>query len=282
MHQIFDPRPAFPPNPGSTTEVCYASQRAVGPNLPGDDGRTRKSYNSSCDSVDFSLDGFREEDLRAGGPCLCPLPVSHPALPRSNLLRERIFLAYHRTRYQVHYILQSRGIDSLDISYKLNCARAGNIRYAVPTVNIKATRHSLDKPWLETAREIYTFLASRGFAGFAVDIADPALACLQAFPLLHADLAETCWPEAARLIAEHTDEEVLTVNIFRVGYRPTQAANPPTVVVAVCEESQRDWKMCRERLVGILDYCELFHVAVSIIQYCPRGRRCPFCGCVKC
>lgn len=271
--------PIFPANPGSTAEVCYASPRTVGPQVEGHDGRKRKTYNSSRDSLDFSLDGFREEDLRAGGPCLCPIPVQHPGLPRSNSLCKRILLAYHQTRYQIRDILRSRGIDVHASAFELNHVRTPDITYDIPTVNILATRHSLAEPWLETAREIYTFLSSRGFPEFAVDISDPACDVLHSFPLLDEDVRDSSWDDANNaLMACIEGEEILGFNLCRLGFCRAKEENPRTLLATVCEASDRDWTLLREKIVEVLDASGLSHFAVSIVKRCQgRNMTCPFC-----
>lgn len=274
--------PIFPPNPGSSTEVCYASPVAMGPHPEGDDGRTRRTKSSSHDEIKISLDGFVDEDFRAGGPCLCPLPIDFPALGKSHPAFDRIMDAYRITRYQVRDILRARDIDYHNVGYFLNHHRdSTGFVYSIPTVNILATRHSLQEPWLETSREIYAFLASRRFPDIAVDIYDPAASENHQFSLILADYDEGSWEMAAMGVAKFLrDSEVVDCEFGRFGPGLTAEENPPTVVVMVCEQSDRDWRMLREKVVSVLNECGLFHVGVSIIKRCPKEGAdvCGFCG----
>ncbi|RJE21816.1 hypothetical protein PHISCL_05835 [Aspergillus sclerotialis] len=279
--------PIFKANPGSCTEICWASPTEMGPHPKGMDGRARTSNSSSRDCYnEISIDGFIEEDFRAGGPCLCPLPVQTPALPKDDYGYKRIMDAYHLTRFQVTQILRDRGLDFRRISYYLNCHRSSDAAYAIPTINILATRHSMDEPWIEIAREVYAFLASRRFPDVAVDIYDAACENRR-FPLHLEDFNDTPWEAPVDAIADliAPEEEFVDFEFCRFGPGLTEDDSPPTLVVNVCEseESRRkDWRFLRDKIVHLLNEYGLSHVAVLFIARCPRdGGECELCERVR-
>lgn len=254
----------------------------IGPQLPGYDGRTRKSYNSSYDEPSFPLDGFIEEDLRAGGPCLCPLPLQNLSVPKSSPLVKHIAHAFVLTRFHVRDILRSHRIKFTRFSYSLNASTRGEKTYSIPTLNIEAFRHSPDEPWLEITREIYAFLASRGFPDMAVDMRRPSLDKLYFAVPLKSDLADPIWSSLFYELSGTPDEqEVLSYEVCRLGYDPLPKDNPLTLVVKVCEETQRDWRLYRNEMVYLLDRIGLSHLAVSIVKTCGVDDPCGNCGCMK-
>lgn len=273
--------PIFPPNPGSSIEVCYASPVSMGPHLEGDDGRIRTSHSSSRDDINAPLDCFIEEDFRAGGPCLSPLPIGFPALSDTHPAYDRIMDAFYTTRFQVRDILRTRGVDYHSIGYHLNYHESSDFTYSIPTINVAATRHSLDEPWLETAREIYAFVASRRFPDIAVDIYDSDACQIRRHSLLLEDFETTPWTEATAAITDFlAGLEVVDCDFARIGPGATAEENTPTVVLIVCEQSGRDWRLLREKVVAVFDVYGLSHVAVSIVKRCPRegASVCAFCG----
>lgn len=89
------------------------------------------------------------------------------------------------------------------------------------------------------------------------------------------------WEMAAVGVAKFLqDFEVVDCEFGRFGQGLTAEENTPTMEAMVCEQSGRDWRLCREKIVSVLNECGLFHLAVSIVKRCPMegARTCGFCG----
>lgn len=255
---------------GSRYEECYASPRLVlqaGPSSPGSsssDGRSRRNKSSSNESTGPgpAWDNFLNEDLRAGGPYLCSIPVKTTVLPRTHRLSgpqleieehvRRILGEYSIAPTYVH-ILQRQSIIEPEL-------------VPIVTVYIEASRRHVDGTWVAAARKILDMMRQRGHVGLSVEIADKAaFDPLHFSPVYQTDRIFSCWKEVyKKIIHERVLLNWVTLGCWRIGTSTNSADNPPTVFVTVPLALEGDWRHSREGVIRILDLFDLPNVAVRI------------------
>ncbi|KAL3471385.1 hypothetical protein BJX99DRAFT_263316 [Aspergillus californicus] len=247
---------------GSDYELSYASPVFPDDMSPETDGRKRRTQGSSDDEYTVAADGFVNEDLRAGGPNLCPLPATIQCLGHSHPLHSQLNATHWA---QVCSILTNHGVTYTDITTVEHTYHLRDNSKPVATMSITATRNHRDESWITAARAIRSYLVNCGLAHVAVEIADPrAFVLNHRSPVKQSDKIFALWEVVCDRILRTMDlTDVLAVGCFRFGKSDVATDNPPTVNLMVYVDSTRCWKDTREQIVGILNDFGLPVVAVS-------------------
>lgn len=280
---------------GSDYELCYASpiiesqqprDRKTFSDEEGkleDDGRKRRSRGSSEDDEDDGhdheeddedkgsvWDGFCNEDLRTGGPYLCPLPARITGLSPLHPLRSRI-LGHgpaESLKEEIFSILTRNDVAFgerfvVEEVYDFRPQDGGTV-----TLSISASRSKKDSKWVDAAREVKAFLNGHGLTDVAVEIADPeAFVHGRTFPVETTHPLFNLWDRVRDSILDTIDlDDVQVVGCYRFGKSPKAVENPPTVLILVKVESTRLWRTTREQIVEILEGFGLGSVAVAIYK----------------
>ncbi|KAK1142576.1 hypothetical protein N8T08_007552 [Aspergillus melleus] len=255
---------------GSRFEECYASPRLVlkadpgSPGSPSSDGRSRRNKSSSDESSGPgpAWDNFLNEDLRAGGPYLCSIPLKTTVLPRTHRLsgpqveieeHVRRILSEHAITPTYVHILQRQSVVEPEL-------------VPIVTVYIEASRRRVDGTWVAAARKVLEMMRQRGHVGLSVEIADKAAFDPLRFATVYkTDRIFSLWKEVyQKILREGVLQKWMTLSCWRVGTSVNSADNPPTVIVTVPLALEGDWRHCREGVVRILDQFNLPNVAVRI------------------
>lgn len=255
---------------GSRFEECYASPRLVlnaGPGSPGSpssDGRARRNKSSSDESTGAgpAWDNFLNEDLRAGGPYLCSIPLKTTVLPPTHRLSgPQVEIEEH-----VRRILSEHGITPTYVHIVQRQSIVEPELVPVVTVYIEASRHRVDGTWVAAARQVLDMMRQRGHVGLSVEIADKAaFAPLRFAPVYQTDRIFSLWKELyQKIVRDGVLQKWLTLSCWRIGTSVNSTDNPPTVFVTVPLALEGDWRHCREGIVRILDQFDLSNVAVRI------------------
>ncbi|KAJ5095992.1 hypothetical protein NUU61_005348 [Penicillium alfredii] len=231
------------------------------------DGRRRRNRGSSDDEGKITFDGFTNEDLRVGGPYLCSIPTETFAFPESHSLFERLMGSRSRPIHdQVYTILAKHEIRPRMVNFVGRKSRFNPEASPTPTALVYANRETVDRKWLEAAKDIHSYLVAHDIQNVSVEIADPEVFNPpKMFPVLKTDSIFSFWDSFLKTMLEELDlTGMKMVGCYRRGRSQEIMDNPPTVLVIVDTTSIRDWKPTRELIVGILDRYNLSMVAVEI------------------
>ncbi|KAJ0422476.1 hypothetical protein BJY00DRAFT_77636 [Aspergillus carlsbadensis] len=233
-----------------------------------EDGRKRRSRGSSDENGTIGWVGFVNEDLRVGGPILCPLPLEISRLPPSHPLFQRLCSSGSPILGQVSSTIRSHGISYQQLSVCLQTYKFRPQDGSTVTISIIAKREQKDEQWRRAARAAQTYLKGVGLTQVAVEIADP-----QAFvpnhisPVRPGAKIYNRWSSVRDAITNEIDlADVKVIGCYRFGKSRTPRDNSITVIVIVDINSTRSWESARERIVKILARFELPMVAVSIFK----------------
>ena len=255
---------------GGSTELCAASEKIL--HLVEDpfvslspDGRSRSSRESSSDEDTQAWDGFVNEDFRAGGPYICPLPaLSFTILPGNRLFhrlqRDQPALAEHITS-----ILRRANVDVHAVSF---CGRKWEIETEagpVTTVFIRATKRSLNEDWVTPSRDVRQFLFGQGIQNISVEICDRrAVELDKIHPVPPADPVFPIWTQVRNTILHNCNTRGWnSIGCHRIGKNDDSALNPSTILVTV-DDTDKDWRDTREMIISILDGFALGSLAVKV------------------
>ncbi|KAL5342245.1 hypothetical protein BJX70DRAFT_395215 [Aspergillus crustosus] len=266
---------------GSDYEQAYASPavfRQNGyaspqPELPntyrgtlGRDGRKRR-YQGSSNDDDGAIcdDGFINEDLRVGGPYLCPLPatvrefpIQHPIFdPLSGFTlmnKAAEIMMAHNLSYSIIQLYEKRSNLWPEIS--------------VISICICSRRTRIDGTWLSAARAILAFIDREDIGPIAVEIADPCAfeTCMDTLVYM-SDPVFDIWDKVQDRILETIDvTDVTKIVCRRSAFAEDPVNNPPTVLMTVDYRKMLDWRETRDTVVRILDEFGLGMMAVCITK----------------
>ncbi|OJJ43556.1 hypothetical protein ASPZODRAFT_2114065 [Penicilliopsis zonata CBS 506.65] len=280
-------------NRGSDTELVWASSvqefkgsfQFVQPKKPpGRDRRDRRARGSSEDDEGEAKEGetnqdtaekqatgegivesFIDEELRAGGPFLCPLPATFRSLSDQVSRYDDIFND-DGMREAVEAIIKEHGIQRKTWGVGLRRADWFPEDDPIVTLLIEATKTAVEDKWVELSKALRRFLIMRGFPDASVEIIDPR-AMLPRFthPLLRSDQLFPLWDQILSIILDSIDlTDITVISCWRYGVSSTTEENPPTIIVTVKRDSIRTWKPLREMIVSILDTHYLDDVSVNI------------------
>ncbi|OJJ64244.1 hypothetical protein ASPSYDRAFT_84264 [Aspergillus sydowii CBS 593.65] len=283
---------------GSDYELAYASPKLfpttyddpafAQPGILGPDGRRRRALHciSDPDITPVSAGGFINEDLRAGGPYLCKLPMDIEFLRPSHPFYEPLYAPESNVMQRVREILVEWKVAYTDINVMLQTWRFCRERGGVPTISILASRgrDKVDDTWVSCARDIQHYLSAvlpllqdlgqdqgQGLTQplphiIRVEIVAPSALMGDALhPVKPFDEILYSWDELARAIKENINQEgILTVGCDRHGGSDDPCECAQTISVGVLHNSESIWKGIREQMVELLDERELGMVAVRV------------------
>ncbi|EEP81066.1 predicted protein [Uncinocarpus reesii 1704] len=252
------------PNRGSDTEIVWASPSEPAPVFSGD-GRARRARGSSDDNEDEPPSGFINEDLRAGGPYLCPLPVSLFPFPRTHPLAIETDRDPGQLFNAIRSILEAHSITFNSIDFCQCQAEWDPEEPRIPTILISARKSQLDRTWLHASREIHGLLQKKNLNDVSVEIADPRVfEPMQYDPIHPTDTIYPKWDAVCAAILDLGINNCRAIECFRYG-RGTDGKNPQTIIVTV-SPSESKYKQTREQIVDILNNFELPTVGVIIAK----------------
>ncbi|KAL3468631.1 hypothetical protein BJX64DRAFT_10893 [Aspergillus heterothallicus] len=260
--------------PGFGFEESYASPRHPHTSPSGNkfDGRRRRNKGSSRDQHSSrELDGFFNEDLRVGGPYLCSVPVESIEIPESDPWYQ-IITGDHDLDDKILVILCHAGVHSIGlpkICYRQSKIEPESLCALDPTLLIIARRPSIDRTWINTARDLRGWLRLRGYANINVEIAHPvAFKPVSLYPIEIRHPIIPLWPQISSAIRDSfpVGSGIIEITCFRVGKGQVPAENPVTVFVGTSQPGNHDWRHGRETIVRILDRFHLSGVAVFLYQ----------------
>lgn len=159
---------------GSGYELAYASPRLFPTTFSdpvfaqagtlGPDGRRRRAFHciSDPDISPVYPNGFVNEDLRAGGPHLCKLPMDIEFLRPSHPFYEPLCTPGSSVIQRIQEILAEWKVAYTDIHAMLQTWKFQRSLGGVPTLVISATRgrDGVDKTWMFCARHIQEYLVT--------------------------------------------------------------------------------------------------------------------------
>lgn len=257
-------------NRGSDAELCYASGELPTPDPLSElydkpDRRKRRTRGSSEDDEDQEQPEYLlNEDFRAGGPSLCPVPVvSLPVnLPEVKALDENP----HRSN--VFETLRSWNVDVRGYGVCMRRSQFYMEDTPVPTLLILAKKHKLDSNWRKACKQIRSFLNLIGCSHVSVEIAhERAFEPTQCFPIKPNNAIYPVWNQVRTTILHEIDlEDWKILECFRLGTSQNPNNNFPTIMVTVDGNSTQKWQPVREHIVGILNRFNLKDVAVAIAK----------------
>ncbi|OAL68943.1 hypothetical protein A7D00_7199 [Trichophyton violaceum] len=160
----------------SSTALSFASSvPPVGTDLPwskiSPDGRTRSSRGSSDDNEELRGDGWVNEDLRAEGPTLAPVPSTTISLPQGSPYTSTLDARKELSK-SVRAILQQSGVTATTFTLCYRQCVLFVDDELVPTLLVVAEKKSPDEDWLSVSREIYQLLKANDLSQFNVEICD--------------------------------------------------------------------------------------------------------------
>jgi hypothetical protein len=190
----------------------------------GQNGRKRRYKGSSSSDEQnppVKPDRFVEEDLRVGGPDLCPLPARTRSVPE--------ILESHNVDYESFDIFGRRSEKQSEREY-------------VPTILVWAKRQSLDNSWLAASRNIFDYIKPKlGGMDVAVEIVDKRALSRQFSPALPTDAVSAVWAEVIQTIIEEVDfTDINAVGRSRIGWSTDRSKNPPYIHVDVSKKADHD------------------------------------------
>lgn len=287
---------------GSDYELAYASPRLFPTTFRdpvfaqagtlGPDGRRRRAVHciSDPDISPVYPDGFVNEDLRAGGPHLCKLPIDIEFLKPSHPFYEPLCAPESSAIQRVREILTEWKVAYTDINAMLQTWKFRRRLGGVPTLVISATRErdEVDNSWRFCARNIQEYLVTvlprlqdhgqdpdEGEDKpltqplphvIRVEIAAPSVFMGDALhPVDQCDEIFSIWNEVCQAVTGKINlVDVVTVGCYRLGDSDDAFECLPTISVGVKHDSGRSWKDIREEIVDLLDERGLGMVGVKI------------------
>ncbi|OJJ45986.1 hypothetical protein ASPZODRAFT_142623 [Penicilliopsis zonata CBS 506.65] len=260
-------------NRGSDAELVWASSirkfKGAPTFLPlkkgtAKNGRDRRTRGSSKDDESI-VEEFIDEALRAGGPFLCPLPVTSRPLP-DNMRHYKLIMDDDGFRTTVEGILAEHEIVASD--YGVVLRKADNFPEDNPIVTfmVTAERKVVDDAWLHTCKKLRDLFVSNNFPDASVEIADKR-AFLPRFmaPPFGSDKIFPVWDELLSLLLTSLDlTDIKTIACWRYGTSPLSEDNPPTILFTVDRNSVRKWKPLREKTVEIIDSYGIDDICIHV------------------
>ncbi|KAL2823207.1 hypothetical protein BDW59DRAFT_163551 [Aspergillus cavernicola] len=255
------------------TEVSYASpvltQATAGTSPPLK--RTKRSNRSSEDSnvPSSSVDGFQEEDLRAGGPNLCEPPCYSihltPTHRLHNVLRvqQQHYNAIQGLAKQTHI----RFSDLVFVGRKSRCNPVdAPVLTALLTVDHRANPDHRGG-WVDFARTVWNYLKGCSLGeNISVEIVDQRFNMNPfIFPCKPTDSVYPIWHlVCGRILASISLVGMLSVGCHRIGNAQEPDACMPNILVAVSAGTNRNWDQVRDSILGVLMEFHLHNVGVII------------------
>ncbi|OJJ46494.1 hypothetical protein ASPZODRAFT_142308 [Penicilliopsis zonata CBS 506.65] len=259
-------------NRGSDAELVWASSakefkggfQFLMNKQPGSDRRDRRTRGSSKDD-EGETEEFINEELRVGGPLLCPLPATSqtildPTSRYNEILNSDAMLA------AIQEILIEHGITLKDASVGMQTPEWFPQDPPIVTLTILATKSTVHDEWLQACQRLHTMLVLHEFPDISVEIIDPR-AMLPRFttPLFRTDKLFLVWDRVLSIILDSIDlADIIVISCWRYGVSSTAEENPPTIIITVDRNSSRRWKPLREKVVSILDANHIDDVAVLV------------------
>ncbi|KAI9373417.1 hypothetical protein BJX61DRAFT_382548 [Aspergillus egyptiacus] len=261
------------------TELSYASEalpaRPSSSNpLTRTDHRRRRTNRSSTDSDPIrQWDGFIEEDYRAGGPNLCPLPARTPSIPQEHPEWNHLILHGEPVLREISRIVE-RTLHVACVDASFVCRQAVFDRSSQPqlTVLINVKRDDPEaRSWIGVAREVKKYLSSQGITTVAVELLDPEFGRQPyIWPCFPSDAIWDVWEKLAMKIVSHVGlQDCVSMGCHRIGVHESREMCAPTILLSVERGSRRNWKVVREKIVEMLQKFSLGMVAVLIREDLP-------------
>ncbi|KAL4779658.1 hypothetical protein BJX76DRAFT_365088 [Aspergillus varians] len=232
--------------------------------------RSRRSNGSSSDeSPTPSLDGFTEEDLRAGGPQLPEAPcITLHQIPRSHQYHAALMGAGSFELFaRIGDICREENLPVLEMSFCGRRSIYGPGSDPILTLLIRARRGEVtERGWSTIARKLWNYLRGRRLYGISVEVIDPRFdESPKLHPCLRTDDISPVWRTVAEAILHHIGVTgIFTLGCFRIGIDANRQRCPPTVLFGVDRRAQRNWKEAREGAISVLESYGLYDVAVLI------------------
>lgn len=262
---------------GGSTELCTASEKKLHL-VAWSDGRSRSNRGSSSDEESQTHDGFIEEDFRAGGPYVCPLPAQITPFPPGRNLR-LLQEESENIVQQISSVLDRFDVDYHGIGFYGRMWDFETEAEPVPTVVIEATKNSVDEDWISPSRGIWETLSQFGIRSISVEMCDErAFEPDRYHPVPQTDPIFPVWNTVSDTIIRECDVKGWnSLGCYRIGKNDDGALNPSTILVTV-DDVDKDWRYTREDIVSILDRFRLHGVAVmirkdEILQFSPLSKK---------
>jgi hypothetical protein len=246
---------------GSQSVAAYAS--------PIQDGRRVRT---SCDSI-YDLgrwhvdpDGFINEKYRAGGPYLCPLPVTILDLKGSSPLWT-VLETFSLSR-MINSVLEQYKINASSMKIK-KCEPDHSLEILiepVATLIITATRDTFSHAWVQACRQIWKNLSDNQLGHINVEISDPIIHDpFRVLPMGPQDRIHSIHSAVIQRIEYEVDlRDCLSYGAMRIG-RPENTKDSEVVMFLTVDfNSERDWRGPRDQIVSILEDFKLPMVGVMI------------------
>lgn len=259
-------------SPQILAELAYASGEVpAGPSQTAATTRHRRSNGSSSDETPIpTIDGWIEEDLRAGGPRLCESPcVSLHSIPRNHpyhdMLEGRQGCALTS---QLHKICSAADLPCMEMHLcRRQCTMQPDLQ-PITTLLVLAKRHNLlDRGhWVDVAARLLGHLRSQGLQEMSVEIIDPRFdEGPNIYPCFGSDAVFPVWQAVVRGILARVDlTGIYTIGCFRIGADNDRRCCPPAVLIGVDAKIQKDWRVVREGVVAVLSSWGLRELEVRI------------------
>ncbi|RDW93003.1 uncharacterized protein DSM5745_00325 [Aspergillus mulundensis] len=265
------------------TEVSYASPvltlstTAASPmtSAAGSLDRHKRSHRSSSDDSSNDgrvMDGFVEEDLRAGGPNLCEPPCYSLQLPQGHALYAQLCI---NGTYQndIQILGRLNGFTISDVSFVGRTSRYMPNNPPVLTALLTVHRHNpQDRGWAELARKVWGFLQDCHLGeAISVEIVDPRFTrAPYMFPCRPADEIYPIWESVCDRILRGTDlTGIHAIGCLRIGNALDPQSCVPNILVTVSRGSTRNWDLVREDILQTLMEFRLHAVGVIIRKDLP-------------
>lgn len=205
------------------------------------------------DISDIDRDGFLQSGQSAGGPYLCSLPAFRQPIgtnyhARAMLLRDNV-----QIEQGVSDILDSEGIDHKEISIIGRRSKVDPEPWPVLTVLIIAKRRSLSENWQYVTRRIHSYVATL-YEGISVELLDEELDTpVKCFPIRQTDTIFPKWNQIRdTILRELTIWDWSALECWRFGRSDNPLDNPPTIIVSIRKDSERQFRTDMLRIKGIL------------------------------